>query len=89
MRNTVIKRYLKTFLTIIWVLIIKLPLLILWRLFCAPGTIFISMNYFFPKEWGKDRNVAKSSRDYRNVGVMAPVYSFIFYFGLIVWISGS
>jgi hypothetical protein len=47
------------------------------------------MNYLFPKEWGKDRNVAKSARDYRNVGFMAPVYSFIFYFGLILIISGG
>ena len=83
-----IKNYLKIFLTIIWVFIIKLPLLIFWRLLCAPGTIFISMNYFFPKEWGKDRNVAKSSRDYRNVGVMAPIYSIVFYFGLIAMFSG-
>ena len=66
----------------------KLPLLIIWRLFCAPGTIFISINYLFPKEWGKDRNVAKSSRDYRNVGVMAPIYSLVFYCGLIVMFSG-
>ena len=83
-----IKSYLKIFLTIIWVFIIKLPLLIIWRLLCAPGTILISMNYFFPKEWGKDRNVAKSSRDYRNVGVMAPIYSIVFYFGLIAMFSG-
>lgn len=84
-----ILRYMKIFLKIIWVFFIKIPLLLMWRLFCAPGTIFISMNYLFPKEWGKDRNVAKSARDYRNVGFMAPVYSFIFYFGLILIISGG
>ena len=83
-----IKRHLKTFGKIVWVFIFKLPLLIIWRLFCAPGTMFISMNYLFPKEWGKNRNVAKSSRDYRNIGVMAPIYSLVFYFGLIVMLSG-
>jgi hypothetical protein len=82
------KRYLKTFLKIIWVFIIKLPLLIIWRLFCAPGTLIVSVNYLFPKEWGKDRNVAKSARDYRNVGVMAPIYSIVFYIGLILMFSG-
>ena len=46
------------------------------------------MNYLFPKEWGKDRNVAKTSRDYRNVGVMAPIYSIVFYIGLILMFSG-
>lgn len=81
-------RHLKTFLKIVWVFIFKLPLLIIWRLLCAPGTIFISMNYLFPKEWGKDRNVAKSSRDHRNIGVMAPLYSLIFYIALIVMLSG-
>ena len=83
-----IKRHLKTFVKIVWVFIFKIPLLIIWRLFCAPGTMFISMNYLFPKEWGKNRNVAKSSRDYRNIGVMAPIYSLVFYFGLIVMLSG-
>ena len=83
-----IKRHLKTFVKIVWVFIFKLPLLIIWRLFCAPGTMFISMNYLFPKEWGKNRNVAKSLRDYRNIGVMAPIYSLVFYFGLIVMLSG-
>ena len=89
MRNKIKMRYVKTFLTIIWVFIIKLPLLIIWRLFCAPGTIFISVKYFFPTEWGKDRNVAKSGRDYHNVGVMAPIYSIVFYFGLILILSGQ
>ena len=88
MRNKIKKHYIKTFLTIIWVFIIKLPLLIIWRLFCAPGTIFIYAQYFFPTEWGKKRNVAKSARDYRYGGVMAPIYSIVFYIGLILMFSG-
>jgi len=80
--------YVRTFFKIVWIFIIKIPAIIIWRLFCAPGTLFISINYLFPKEWGKDRNVAKSARDYRNSGIMAPLYSCVFYIGLILIVTG-
>lgn len=75
--------YFKKILYFIWIFFVKVPLQVLWGLFTGPGQIFISLSYLFPKEWGKGRNVTKTSRDKKNIGIMAPIYSFIFYFGLI------
>lgn len=72
---------------IVWNFIIKIPLLILWRLFCMPGAAIISLRYFFPSEWGKDRNVATSARHYKKIETMAPFYSILFFIGIIVLFS--
>ena len=44
--------------------------------------ILNSLNFFFPKEWGNDRNVARSGRHYRNIETMAPWYSLAIYIGI-------
>ena len=80
-------RIVKIIWSIIWNFFIKIPLILLWRVFCLPGAILISLNFFFPKEWGNDRNVARSGRHYRNIETMAPWYSIAFYIGMIILFS--
>jgi hypothetical protein len=50
----------------------------------APGYLFLWLGYISPKEWGKPRNVAKTSRQWEFRNWLAPIYSFIFY-GLIIF----
>lgn len=52
---------------------------ILWRLFCLPGYVLLAFAFFFPTEWGKNRNVSMSGRQWRNKHAFAPIYSVIFY----------
>jgi hypothetical protein len=48
-----------------------------------PGYLFLWLAYISPKEWGKPRNVAKSSRQWAHRDYLAPIYSIVFY-GLII-----
>ena len=54
------------------------------KLLWAPGYIIIAMLYFFPIEWGKRRNVAKSSRWWKYKDNLAPFISAVFYFYILL-----
>ena len=61
----------------------------LWYLVCAPGYVILWLNYFFPTEWGKKRNVARSGRSFRNKHVMAPIYAAGFYFTVLIILANG
>jgi len=47
----------------------------LWRFFSFPGYLLILIAYYFPTEWGKDRNTAITARQLRARNFFAPFYS--------------
>lgn len=49
-----------------------------------PGYIILMLGYFAPKEWGKSRSVAKSSRQWNHRDQIAPFYSILIY-GVLIW----
>jgi hypothetical protein len=81
----------KSILYFIWVILIKTPIKVvsrlIWDIYCLPGHILIWYNFFFPKEWGKKRNVATSGRAFRSKGVMAPIYSFFLWIFILMLVA--
>ena len=65
------------------------PVKAIWYILCLPGYVIIWFNFFFPTEWGKKRNVARSGRAYRNKHVMAPIYAAGFYFIMLMIINSE
>ena len=49
------------------------------KLLWLPGYILIGFLYFFPSEWGKNRNVSRGSRWWNHREALAPIFSIIFY----------
>ena len=47
----------------------------IWYVLWAPGYIVLWLGFFFPTESGKNRNVAKTGRSWRNRHIMAPIYT--------------
>lgn len=50
-----------------------------------PGYIFLAFFFFFPTEWGKNRNVALSGRQWRYRKWFAPVHSIWIYFFIFAY----
>ena len=50
-----------------------------WAVFSFPGYLFLLVIYYFPTEWGKDRNTATSARQLRAKNFFAPFWSIIIY----------
>lgn len=44
-----------------------------------PGYVFLGFFFFFPTEWGKNRNVALSGRQWRARRYFAPLHSLWMY----------
>lgn len=44
-----------------------------------PGYVFLACFFFFPTEWGKNRNVALSGRQWRYRKWFAPIHSIWIY----------
>lgn len=50
-----------------------------------PGYLIVMMQYFFPNEgYGKNRNVSKSSRQWKEKDKFAIGYSIVIY-GILIW----
>jgi hypothetical protein len=49
------------------------------KLIWAPGYAILYISYVFPKEWGKQRSVVQSGRQWKHRDTLAPIYSVIFY----------
>lgn len=49
------------------------------KLLWLPGYIFIGFLYFFPSEWGKNKNVTRGTRWWNHKDTIAPIISIIFY----------
>ena len=58
-------------------------------LVCLPGYLVVYAHYYFPTEWGKNRNVNLSARHFRNKHIFGPGYALILYAALIVMILDS
>ena len=57
-----------------------------WTVFSFPGYIFLLIIYYFPTEWGKDRNTATSARQLRAKNFFAPFWSIIIYMVIIFFL---
>lgn len=54
-----------------------------------PGLIIIAIMYFFPTEWGKQRNVSRGGRWWAHREAIAPIISILIYLliGILILIS--
>ena len=66
------------------------PFLLIWRIIkffyialAAPGYIILWLQFYFPTEWGENRNVTRGGRAWSNKHTMAPIYALGFYIVLI------
>lgn len=48
-----------------------------------PGYLILIVAYYWPSEWGKKRNVTKSTRQWNIRHTLAPIYSILAY-GIII-----
>ena len=53
-------------------------------LFFSPGYLILVVAYYWPREWGKERSVAKSSRQWNVRHTLAPIYSVLIY-GILIY----
>ena len=59
---------------------------IVWYLFFGIGYLIIYKNYFFPTEWGKNRNTAITSRQIRHKHLFGPFYALLIWLFVIAFI---
>lgn len=57
------------------------------KLFWAPGYIIIAIIYFFPTEWGKNRDVARGGRWWKYMDSLAPIISIALYIAIAIAIA--
>ena len=50
-----------------------------WYIWCIPGHIMLWIGYYFPTEWGKNRNVTMFGRQMREKHIFAPINSLFFF----------
>jgi hypothetical protein len=49
-----------------------------------PGYLLLWACYVSPREWGKQRNVTKTARQWKHRDLLAPVYSIAIYIIIII-----
>lgn len=62
-------------------------LAIMWRIYCFPGYIILWIWFYFPKEWGKKRNVARGARQWRERKFFAPFWTTVIIFYLLMGVT--
>ena len=67
----------------------KQTLKFIWYATWSLGYALLWLQYYWPKEWGKERNVAKTGRQWRNRHVMAPIYTIGTLLFIFIILSGQ
>lgn len=59
------------------------------KIIFSPGYILLFLLANFPTESGKNRNVARTGRQWKNRAFFAPVYSIIFYVFVYFYVTAD